>query len=408
MRKILVSAYGCEPFRGSEAGVGWNWILQMAKYNELFVIARKNDENKIVANLPEEYCDHLHFYYYDTNPIFMRLKRRDKGLYLYYTFWQIGIIPMVKKLIYDVKPDYTMHLTFGSLRMPTFLPFFDVPFIWGPLGGGDGIPKSFLKKMPVKQRIIQSLRYLLIATSFMNPLVTIPSKKASLILCRTNNNKEAIPRKYRNKAKVILETGMGDDVFSYNKIAQDKSSDKVEFIITGRLVPFKNVALAVEAFGKAQKIAKDIHLTIIGSESEKENILNSVTNLSLQEAVEVIDERPRSEVLECLQYSDVYLFPSLREGGSWALMEAMAVGLPVICLKWTGMEIITDDLGAIRIGPTDYDTVCNDFSKAIIKLASNKNLRREMGISNRERIRNHFTWEAKADFMEELLEDLGQ
>ena len=47
MRKILVSAYGCEPFRGSEAGVGWNWILQMARHNEMYVIARKNDKNKI-------------------------------------------------------------------------------------------------------------------------------------------------------------------------------------------------------------------------------------------------------------------------------------------------------------------------------------------------------------------------
>ena len=54
MRKILVSAYGCEPFRGSEAGVGWNWILQMARHNEMYVIARKNDKNKIEDNIPEE------------------------------------------------------------------------------------------------------------------------------------------------------------------------------------------------------------------------------------------------------------------------------------------------------------------------------------------------------------------
>lgn len=46
MKKILVSAYGCEPFRGSEAGVGWNWILQMAQENKLYVIARANDQKK--------------------------------------------------------------------------------------------------------------------------------------------------------------------------------------------------------------------------------------------------------------------------------------------------------------------------------------------------------------------------
>lgn len=42
MRKILISAYGCEPLKGSESGVGWNWILQMAKKNQLHIIDRKS------------------------------------------------------------------------------------------------------------------------------------------------------------------------------------------------------------------------------------------------------------------------------------------------------------------------------------------------------------------------------
>lgn len=159
MRKILVSAYGCEPFRGSEAGVGWNWILQMARHNEMYVIARKNDKNKIEDNIPEEYKNVLHFYYYDTHPVLMKLKKREKGLYLYYWLWQIGIIPLVKKIIKKEHPDYTMHLTFGSLWMPTFLPFFKVPFIWGPLGGADGVPKAYLKELPFKQRVVQSMRF---------------------------------------------------------------------------------------------------------------------------------------------------------------------------------------------------------------------------------------------------------
>ncbi len=35
--KIFVSAYACEPNLGSEIGVGWNWVLQMSKYFELYV-----------------------------------------------------------------------------------------------------------------------------------------------------------------------------------------------------------------------------------------------------------------------------------------------------------------------------------------------------------------------------------
>ena len=36
--RVLISAYACEPNKGSEPGVGWNWALQMAKMDEVYVI----------------------------------------------------------------------------------------------------------------------------------------------------------------------------------------------------------------------------------------------------------------------------------------------------------------------------------------------------------------------------------
>lgn len=46
--------------------------------NEMYVIARKNDKNKIEDNIPEEYKNVLHFYYYDTHPVLMKLKKKNK------------------------------------------------------------------------------------------------------------------------------------------------------------------------------------------------------------------------------------------------------------------------------------------------------------------------------------------
>lgn len=136
-RKILVSAYGCEPLKGSEAGVGWNWVLQMAKRNMLHVITRANNQESIEAYLPDELKSNITFHYYDAPTFIRNMKKKAKGLYFYYLCWQIGIIPLVRRIIRDEKVDFTMHLTFGSMWMPTFLPFFHTPFIWGPVGGGD-------------------------------------------------------------------------------------------------------------------------------------------------------------------------------------------------------------------------------------------------------------------------------
>lgn len=405
MRKILVSAYGCEPFRGSEAGVGWNWILQMARHNEMYVIARKNDKNKIEDNIPKEYKNVLHFYYYDTHPVLMKLKKREKGLYLYYWLWQIGIIPLVKKIIKKEHPDYTMHLTFGSLWMPTFLPFFKVPFIWGPLGGADGVPKAYLKELPFKQRVVQSMRYILIKTAPINPLVYFPSKAAVAIIGRTQNNVEAIPQRYRKKCHVILETAMENgNLLNERKSIQEKGC--VEIISTGRLVPFKNIRMAIEVLKRIRDDGYSFHYTIVGKGSEKKQIEEMVKNYHLAENIKLVGEVPRETVMEYLKMADMYLFPSLREGGSWALMEAMAAELPVVCFDWTGTGVITDDLCANRIKPTSMKQDVDCFADAVEDLINNPEKRVAYGVHARERILNVYNWDTKGRFMDKLFDDL--
>lgn len=107
-----------------------------------------------------------------------------------------------------------------------------------------------------------------------------------------------------------------------------------------------------------------------------------------------------------LEQSDIFLFPSLREGGSWSLMEAMAIGLPVICLNWSGMAISTDDSCAIRLPVTNPEQMPKDIADAIMRLVENPDLRRKMGDAGRERIRQVFNWDAKGEFMENLFEEL--
>ena len=75
MKTILVSAYGCEPLKGSEPGVGWNWVLQMAKHNRLHVITRANNQEVIESHLPDDLKHQIIFHYYDT-PKF--IKKNEK------------------------------------------------------------------------------------------------------------------------------------------------------------------------------------------------------------------------------------------------------------------------------------------------------------------------------------------
>lgn len=405
MKRILVSAYGCEPLKGSEPGVGWNWILQMSKHNKLYVITRANNQEVIERYLPSDIKENVLFYYYDTPNFIKKIKNKARGLYFYYFFWQIGIISLAKRIIKTNRIDYTMHLTFGSMWMPTFLPFLNIPFIWGPIGGGDCEPCSFLNLLGPKQRIMQSFRYVMNKTALLNPCILIPAIKAKAILCRTLNSANVIPRCFQSKVKVILETSMEGEIFKYKK--RSCSDGKIRFISTGRLLPSKNILSAIHSL-KYLPENLDFEYYIIGSGTQKKKIKAEILRLHLADKVQIIDEMPRNQVLEELQNADIFLFPSLREGGSWALMEAMVIGLPVICLDWAGMSITTDDTCAIRLPVTNPKQMPKDMAYAIMKLVKNPKLRRQMGENGRKRIQTVFNWEAKGRFMEELLAELDK
>jgi glycosyltransferase involved in cell wall biosynthesis len=403
-RRILISAYGCEPLKGSESGVGWNWILQLAKSNELHVVTRRNNKDSIEAHLPTNIASNVTFHYYDTNRLIRKIKKGDKRLYLYYFFWQLGAIRLFRQLIHKYAFDYSIHLSFGSFWMPTFLPFFNIPFIWGPLGGADVVPKSFLSLFPLKDRIIQQIRYVLNYTTSINPFILYPCKKAVAILCRTHNNADIIPKQYNHKVHTIIETAIdiADLPIKSNKTIDNKT---IHCITTGRLVPFKNVITAVRAFSHIpSKYA--IHYTIIGDGQEIKNIEAEIKNINLTDRISLLPLMPRKEVLEYLAKTDIYLFPSLREGGTWALMEAMAMSLPCICLNWTGMSIITDDESALRLSVTNPEQMSMDIADGICKLIDNPILRKKIGDAGQERIKNIFNWNAKEVFIDSLFAKL--
>lgn len=404
MKNILVSAYGCEPLKGSESGVGWNWVLQMAKNNKLFVITRANNRELIETYLPEEVNSNIEFYYYDAPQFIRRLKNKAKGLYFYYFCWQVGIIPLLKRLLKEKSIDYTMHITFGSMWMPTFLPLFKVPFIWGPVGGGDCEPKSFLKVLPLKQRIIQNARYFMNTLSVINPIIMIPALKAVAILARTPNSAKVFPKFLQKKVSVILETAMEQEIFEHKRM--EHPDDKtIRIITTGRLLPNKNILTAVRAL---KYIPNDLSvcLTIVGNGYQRKLMEDEAKAYGIANKIRIVHEIPRAEVLNMLEQSDIFLFPSLREGGSWSLMEAMAIGLPVVCLDWAGMSISTDDNCAIRLPVTNPEQMPQDMAEAIIKLIENPQLREQLGNAGRKRIKEVFNWEAKGQFMENLFSKL--
>lgn len=405
MKKLLVSAYACEPLKGSEQAVGWNFVIQLAKHNQVHVITRANNQEPISKNIPKEIASNIHFHYYDTPSFFRRFKNKSKGIYLYYILWQIGIIKVISELKRQHNFNASIHLTFGNVWLPTFLPFINIPFIYGPLGGGESIPNSFISGLNSQQKLMQILRIILKFTIYINPLFLYAAYKAKFIICRTHNTQNLFPYFFQKKIRILTDGGIEKEIFKYH--ASNLDSNNLTIISTSRLIGFKNVITLIRSL---QYISKDINYkcVIIGSGPEKDKIKKASRTLKLDKHIIYKENLTRDEVLKELETASIFVSPSLRDACNLSLLEAMAIGLPVICLNWSGMAISTDDNCAIRLPVTNPEQMPKDMAKAIMKLAKDPNLRKQMGENGRKRIQTVFNWEAKGKFMEELLAELDK
>jgi glycosyltransferase involved in cell wall biosynthesis len=308
-----------------------------------------------------------------------------------------------KKKIKLYNFDYIWHLTFGSIFLPTFLFLFNVPFIWGPLGGGERVRFISYKNFNITEALPHYIKSFLVKTIRFNPFVILPESKAKLIIAKTRDTFNLLSNKAKSKSIVRLETAF--DLPSHNDSVIQNFNDKIIFCYTGRLISFKNVILTLEAL-KGSSIGDDFIYKIVGDGPQRKYLESYVKKNNMDNNVLFLGNLPRIQALKILMASDIYLFPSLREGGSWALMEAMSLGKATICIKTNGMEMIADPSSAIMIALESHSKMLINFQNAISVLSHNHDLRKKMGDNAKIRIDNVHSIKALQNFIKNLVNTL--
>lgn len=153
----------------------------------------------------------------------------------------------------------------------------------------------------------------------------------------------------------------------------------------GELNQNKNHQIVLEALHKINN--KNIKYLIVGTGYLKEKLLQKAKEFNLEN--QVIFLGFRNDIYEILKVSDVFIFPSHREGLSRSLMEAMAMGKPVIASNIRGnRDLINDNSGGLLFNPTD----ANELSEYITEMYNNEMFRQTTSAHNLEKIK-HFSIE---------------
>ena len=154
------------------------------------------------------------------------------------------------------------------------------------------------------------------------------------------------------------------------KWAVEKSTqidDELKIISVGRCHWVKGYTYALDAMALLKKKDVQFHYTIIAGGRDQENILYQIHDLGLNECVSFInDDLSHDEVLKKVSECDLFLLPSLEEGISNAVIEAMALGLPVISTDCGGMgEIIKNGENGFLVPVRDADSMAGTIRKFI-------------------------------------------
>jgi glycosyltransferase involved in cell wall biosynthesis len=335
--RVLVSAYACEPAKGSEPGAGWNWALAAARRHEVWVMTRANNRPAIEEALARDPRSNLHFEYIDLPPWARWWKRGHRGARLYYLLWQLLAAGHARRLQRELDLEVVHHLTFANVWLPALAWVADAPFVLGPVGGGQRVPLRLYPVLGVSGAVREVLVLLARGLARLSPPVRLGWRRATVILVNNEETRSALPRRHRSKVVVRPNASVPDEA----RPSRAACGGAPSAVYAGRLNRFKGVSLAIEAL----RFAPRWTLTIIGDGPDAGRLARIARRKNVADRVRFIPWLPQQELWRELASAQALLLPSLKEGASFVIVEAQTLGVPVVALGASGASMFAQTPG---------------------------------------------------------------
>ena len=411
--RILLSAYACEPGRGSEPGVGWNVAKFLSDKVSMTVVTRSNNRPDI-EGCGEEWVNQVNWIYHDLPPWMMWWKKGGRGVQLYYILWQISLfLKLWIRREYN-RHDIVHHITFGKYWIPSFLSLSGLPTVFGSVGGGEDTPKVFEREISKRglweERGRRWLRFLMT----WNPVCLLALRLNAVNIAATSQTANRMKKCGLTNISVMPQSAISSQQLAdFGRICEKykKPQSDDQFVITcvARLISWKAIHLAIDAFDKARKeLPEGSYLNIVGGGPEKERLSEMVKQRGMQGSVRFIERLPELEdVFQIMAESDCLLHPALHEAFGQACLEAIAVGTPVICWDWAGPGLIIEKQAGIVV-PVEatIESSMASYAKAILKVHHMSEAESNALTANCRKRAADFTWDKLADQFVEIYHQL--
>lgn len=398
MKKILLSVFGCAPNRGSDAEVGWKWVITLADMGfDVWVMTREVNRESIEIELSRQVDrPNLHFVYFERNGFLRWTNKIKVRNYFYYYIWQWGAYRKAVTLHREVKFDVVHHVTWVSIRQPSFMGNLGIPFYFGPVAGGEAAPWSLRRGYGLRQWLQDILRDVANFLVKIDPLMWLTFYRATKIYVTSEQTRRLLPKRFRGKAQVqlaIASDGISDE--GKNALPENTIThrDNVHVLYVGRFVGWKGMHIGLRAFKELTKHVPQARLTMVGRGPDEQAWRKLASSLSIDDKIEWVPWIDRQNLPSLYLSHDLFLFPSLHDSGGLVVLEAMGHGLPVVCLDLGGPGVIVNDSCGVVVTTAGYgeEEVVGKVAESLLALAQDMKLRKKLAQGAIEHAK-HFTW----------------
>ncbi|WP_412068175.1 glycosyltransferase [Rubrivirga sp. IMCC43871] len=400
--RVLVSAFACDPGEGSEGGVGWNTVRELARHHDVTVLTYAGARMYVEAELAERPVEHLRFAYYALPFEPEKYRVRGEPMHgapgqFHYLAWQMAAARVARRLHRERPFDLSHHITFVKYWTPSAVAGLGVPFVWGPVGGGEAAPEPFVQALGPEgvryerrreqaQRLFEKL-----------PSVRRTARAARLAFATTDETRVRMEAIGTTPVEVQGAIALPDDEIARLGAIPEPDDGPVRFVCIGRQLALKAYHLGIEAFAA---IADDVALAgaelwMIGDGPEHDRLRQLAADLGVADRVRFFGALPRAEVLERLAETHALIQTSLHESGGSVCLEALAAGRPVVGLALGGTVVHAPPETSVLVPAVTPAQAVVDLADALRYVAVDGPARQRMGREGRRVVAERFAWGAK-------------
>jgi glycosyltransferase involved in cell wall biosynthesis len=407
-RNVLIAAYACNPKRGSEEAVGWNWAQTIARRHRATVLTAAYHERDIreacdpAANPRFVFVPHRPWHYAPT-PAWRGIENSIAKpiMNLAYASWQREAYGVARALVARERFDLVHQLTYVGFRFPGHLYKLGLPFVWGPIGGLENTAWGLLPAMGPSGAVYYAGRNLI--NSAQRRFLLSPRRAAHAaglgLIAATESIARELKTLYGADSTVISEV-VAPLELSPLAPSERRVDEPLRVVWSGQHLPGKALNLLLQALALVPAgIRLEVHILGDGPMGPAWRAL--AKRLGVEGRCVWHGQLPRLQALETMRAAHVLAITSLKDLTSTVLLEGLALGLPVICPDHGGFSGVVTDACGVKVDARSARRLGAGLADGLTRLEKDEAARRRMAASALVRVRAF-----GADALSQKIEDV--